>query len=75
MLAEILQWGGCIFGIIGSSLLAWKSNYSGLGFVSYLVSNIFWILFGFTTGATGLITMQIVFTITSMVGIYKWVLK
>lgn len=70
-----LQWIGCAFGIIGASLLALNNAHSGWGFVAFLGSNTSWILFGVLTEAPGLVFMQIAFTATSVLGIYRWLLS
>ncbi len=70
----LLQWAGCATGVLGSMLLAWRSRWSGWGFVVYLLSNAFWIAFGIATRAPGLVVMQGVFTVTSAVGIWRWLL-
>ena len=70
--ADTLQWLGCITGVAGSLLLALNTRQSGWGFVLFLVSNGFWAAYGFQTGAFGLLAMQGVFTITSLIGIQRW---
>lgn len=67
------QWAGCAFGVCGAFMLALNNSLSGWGFVSFLVSNVCWILFGVLTNATGLIFMQVLFTATSLLGIYRWI--
>lgn len=69
---DILQWLGCITGIAGALLLALNTNKSGWGFVLFLTSNMFWLLFGILTNAPGIVVMQLAFTITSSIGIYRW---
>lgn len=69
---EYAQWGGCLFGVAGSFLLATNSRYSGYGFVAFLVSNAHWIVYGTLTGSTALVLMQVAFTATSLLGIYRW---
>jgi nicotinamide riboside transporter PnuC len=69
---DALQWLGCVTGAAGSLLLALNTRYSGWGFVLFLVSNGFWVVFGLETHAPGLITNQIFFTATSLLGIYRW---
>lgn len=71
---EWVQWVGCAFGLLGSAMLAMNSRYSGWGFVAFLFSNLAWIYFGLMTHATGLIVMQIGFTATSLIGVWKWLL-
>ncbi len=71
---DLLQWLGCVTSVCGSLLLASKTKRSGWGFVLFLISNGFWAAYGIATHAPGLLVMQIVFTITSTVGIYRWLL-
>lgn len=49
-----------------------NSRWSGWGFVVFLLSNAFWIAFGLATQAPGLVVMQLVFTFTSLVGVWRW---
>ena len=67
--ASVVEWGGAVFGIVGAALVAMNNRYSGYGFVAFLASNACLITFGILTSAFGLVTMQIVFTGTSLVGI------
>lgn len=69
---DTLQWLGCISGVAGSLLLALNTSRSGWGFVLFLVSNVFWIVFAVATNTPGLVAMQLAFTLTSSVGIYRW---
>lgn len=71
----IIEWMGCALGVLGAGLLAMNNRWSGYGFVLFLGSNVAWIVFGVLTGAMGLVTMQIVFTMTSMVGIWQWLIR
>jgi nicotinamide riboside transporter PnuC len=72
MSPDTLQWLGCISGVVGSLLLALHNRHSGWGFVFFLISNVFWISYGFAIGAMGLISMQCIFFVTSVLGVYKW---
>ena len=73
--SSVVEWGGAVFGIVGAALVAMNNRYSGYGFVAFLASNACLITFGILTSAFGLVTMQIVFTGTSLVGIWRWLLK
>lgn len=75
MLLTIIEWTGCLLGVIGAGLLALNNRWSGYGFVAFLCSNAAWIAFGVMTGASGLVTMQIVFTATSLVGVWQWLIR
>lgn len=74
MRTVIYEWAGCITGIAGALLLALHSQWSGWGFVFYLTSNAFWIAFGVKKNVRGLIAMQLAFTATSMLGVWKWLI-
>lgn len=69
---DALQWAGCATGVAGALLLALNTKHAGWGFVLFLISNGFWTAFGIQTNAPGLITTQIIFTATSLLGIYRW---
>ena len=73
-LVTSLEWGGCITGILGALCLAIRSPHSGYGFVLYLVSNAFWATYGVLTSANGLLTQQAVFSITSLIGVWNWLI-
>lgn len=45
------------------------------GWIFFAASNVCWIYFGFITEAWGLVTQQIVFTATSIIGIYQWIIN
>ncbi len=69
---EILEWAGCATGLCGAAMLALNNRYSGWGFVLFLVSNVAWIFFGLLSHAAGMGVMQVGFTATSLMGIWKW---
>ena len=55
----------------GAMLLAMQNRYSGWGFVVYLVSNCFWITYAVLSEVPGLLFMQLAFTASSLLGIYR----
>ena len=69
---DALQWAGCATGVAGALLLALNNKRSGWGFVLFLISNGFWTVYGLQTHAAALITTQVFFTATSLLGIYRW---
>jgi len=62
-------------GVCGALLLAVKSPYAGWAFVAYLISNIGWIVFGIAFEHWALVVQNIVFALTSLIGICIWLLK
>ena len=72
---SLLEWAGSIIGILGAGLLAIRCKYSGYGFVLFLISNVFLITYAQLTQQNGIVTMQIAFTLTSILGIYRWLFE
>ncbi|HDR9103598.1 TPA: hypothetical protein QDB04_000318 [Burkholderia vietnamiensis] len=75
MKLKLVEWAGAILGLLGSLLLALKLDISGWGFAAFLVSNLFWLAYGIKNRAWGLVTMQLGYSITSVMGIYNWFIK
>lgn len=75
MMLQLLEWSGAILGLLGAGLLALNTRHSGYGFVAFLLSNCCWIGFGLLSGSYGLLTMQAGFTVTSAIGVYRWLYK
>ena len=61
-------------GMLGALLLATRSRYAGWAFVLWLVSNVGWIIFGAGNQYWFFIVQQVVFTVTSLIGIYRWLI-
>ena len=71
----VLEWVGAIGGGAGALLLAFNHRWSGYGFVLFLASNAAWMTYGVMTHTFGMVTMQIVCTGTSLLGIWRWLVK
>lgn len=69
---KTVEWTGSVFGLAGAYLLAMNTPFSAYAFVLYLVSNACWLWYGFKTRAWGLATMQVGFTVSSIIGISNW---
>jgi hypothetical protein len=67
-----IEWAGSGMGLLGATLLATNSAYSGFGFVAFLLSNFCWMAYAYHRKISGLLVMQIGFTTTSLVGIWRW---
>jgi len=66
-----IEWLGSITGLIGAFLVATHSQYADYGFIFFLLSNILFIRFAVQGKHTGLLVMQLGFTLTSLIGIYQ----
>ena len=71
-MGAILEWTGCGFGLLGAFLVATNTRVSGWGFAAFLVSNLAWIGFASANGLGGLLLQQAGFTLTSLLGLYRW---
>lgn len=69
-----MEWGGALTGLFGAWMVAANVDTSGYGFVAYLASNIFWVIFGYKQRAWGLVVQQVGFTGSSLLGIYRWLM-
>lgn len=69
-----LEWGGAATGVTGALLLSLNNSVSGYGWLAYLLSNAFWIVFGIRIQAWGMVSMQVVYTMISLFGAYRWLL-
>ena len=72
MMVAIAEWTGCALGILGAFLLATNSRFSAWGFVSFLLSNVAWIVFALAEDKSGLLIQQVCFTGTSLLGLWQW---
>ena len=72
---DLLEWTGCASGVIGALLLALNNRWSRWGYIAYLASNALWMAFGVITCAPGLVSMQLMFFVTTLIGIRNWILS
>jgi len=66
------DWIGSALGLAGACLLAANIDGSEYGWVLFLLSNAAWIIYGTRLRTWSLVTMQVGFTGTSMLGIWRW---
>lgn len=64
---------GFLFGVSGSALLAMRDDtLSPYGFALFLLSNLAWLTFSFRTKQRWLMLQTVAFTVTSTLGVYRW---
>lgn len=73
--ASFQQYLAALFGAAGALLLAIPGVDPAWGFAAFLVSNVGWLCFAKQRGHWGLIGQQLVFLLTSLVGIWNWWLE
>lgn len=71
-MAPMLDWIGCIFGLLGALMLALNLPQSRYGFWAYLVSNLAWIGYSALTAQIPLLLQTMGFLVTTLIGIYRW---
>lgn len=71
----LIELTAAAFGVLGTVLLALRGPRAGWGFVAYLVSNAGWIGFAWIHGHWGMLAQQLAFTVSSLVGVWVWLVK
>jgi hypothetical protein len=69
------DFAGMLFGVSGTLLLATKGRLAGWGFVAFLASNIGWLVFAYEQGITKLFMQHAVFAVSSLLGVYVWLIR
>lgn len=62
-------------GLLGSLLLALKGKAAAWGWVLFAMSNAGWLSFSYGHGHWFLFVQQIGFSITSLIGIWRWIIE
>jgi hypothetical protein len=71
---KTLKWTGTAAGVAGATLVALNLPFSGWGFVLFLVSSISWMVAGALHKDNPLVALNFVFTLTNLLGIWRWLL-
>lgn len=72
---SLFEWVGCALGVTGAVLVAVKSRHARWAWVMWLVSNLCWTAYGIGTGNLAITLQQGAFSVTSMIGLWHWVLR
>lgn len=75
MSLTMLENAAAVLGVTGAFLLAIRSRVAGWAFVLWLGSNALWIAFGVAKGHWGLVAQNVVFAVTSGIGIWTWLVR
>lgn len=68
---DALEWTGSLLGLFGAYLLATHSQFSRYGWYFFLSANVAMILFAYSIDRYGLLTQQIGFLGTSLLGLKR----
>jgi hypothetical protein len=67
---DLIQGLGVVFGIAGAVLVASRSGkVRGVGFASWVVGNLLWVVFGVMEGNAYVIALFAFYWVTAMVGL------
>lgn len=69
---NVLQYSGALFGIVGGVLISWNTAYSKYGFIFATIASILLAIWCFVSDEWGYFTLNIVYLIIDVIGIYKW---
>jgi nicotinamide riboside transporter PnuC len=75
IIATVFEWIGTCSGILGAAMIASKAKISPFGWIAFLISSCSLSVFAFLTGAFGLLTLELVFVLTNIAGLWNWLLK
>ncbi|MBU3640971.1 hypothetical protein [Polynucleobacter sp. Fuers-14] len=65
------EWIGSILGIGGAFLVAINGRYASYGWICFLMANMVMIGFAVESGLYGILTQQVVFMATSVIGLWR----
>ena len=65
------EWLGSILGIAGAFLVAINGKYASYGWICFLLANMMMIGFAVESNLYGILTQQIVFLATSVLGLWR----
>jgi nicotinamide riboside transporter PnuC len=68
---SLVEWIAASFGVAGALLLA-TNFHPAWGFVMYAVSNVGWIAFSLRRRLRALLAQQVVFMLTTLIGLWNW---
>lgn len=67
----LLEWVAALFGMAGALLLA-TPVHPAFGFGAFLASNVAWIAYSRRQRVRALLVQQLLFTLTSLIGLWNW---
>lgn len=74
-LIRVMEGVGAVAGIIGAALIASNTPVSSYGWVGFSISNVLLSGFAIHIRAWWMLSMQVCFSITNMVGLWRWLIE
>jgi nicotinamide riboside transporter PnuC len=67
-----IEWLACVTGIIGAFTVASNTQYSGFGFIPFLIGALAYIYVAVRIQNVKLFLLNVVFACANLVGIFRW---
>ena len=71
---KMIKWFGSITGIIGALMLALNNDFSGYGYIFFILSSFSLTFDFFRDKLYSMIWMQAIFLMINLIGGYQWIL-
>lgn len=72
---RVLECIGAVAGILGAALIASNTAFSGYGWIGFSISSVLLSGFAIYIRAWWMLSMQICFSITNAVGLWRWLIE
>ncbi len=72
---HVLDWCGSALGLIGAYMLAFRFRGSRYGWFAFFAANGFYVAMASTVGLPGLLAQQLGYSVSSAIGIYRYVIS
>lgn len=73
--ATFFEWMGTGAGILGAAMISSKTRFSPYGWIAFIISSTNLSVFALMTQAYGLFTLELVFIVTNVVGLWRWLIS
>lgn len=73
--ATFFEWVGTGAGILGAAMISSKTRLSPFGWIAFILSSSNLAVYAWMSGAFGLLTLEVVFLMTNLVGLWRWLLS
>lgn len=73
--ATFFEWLGTAAGILGAGMISSKTRFSPYGWIAFIISSSSLAVYAWMSDAYGLLTLESVFLLTNLVGLWRWLLS
>lgn len=73
--AQVMEWAATVTGVIGAIIVASNTSMSKYGWIAFLTSSLTCSIFAYMSELWGLLTLQLVFILTNLLGLWRWLVQ